>query len=246
MGHSRLDTRLVAVGLAPTRSRARDLILRGYVMVNGTPCIKPGQELSCAAAVALIDGAPKFVSRGAEKLIAGLDHFGFDATDRVALDIGASTGGFTEVLLLRGARRVYAVDVGRQQLHSTLRCDPRVVSLENQDARLLDAQLIPDRIEAVVADVSFISLTKVLGAAIALTSPGAWLVALVKPQFEVGRDGVGSGGIVRDEVKRDASVSAVAHWISSMAGWRMVGTLPSPILGGSGNMEFLIGAQRYE
>lgn len=246
MGHSRLDTRLVSVGLAPTRSRARDLILRGYVTVNGVPCIKPGQEFSSAATIALADDAPKFVSRGAEKLIVGLEHFGFSASKRVALDIGASTGGFTEVLLLREARRVYAVDVGCQQLHSTLRDDPRVVSLENQDARLLNVQLIPDRIDAVVADVSFISLTKVLGAAIKLTSPGAWLVALIKPQFEVGRDGVGSGGIVRDADKREAAVATVANWISSMPGWRTLHTLPSPILGGSGNMEFLIGARRDE
>lgn len=246
MGHSRLDTRLVALGLTQTRSKARDLILRGFVTVNGVPCVKPGQEFCCSSIVSLADDAPKFVSRGAEKLIAGLNHFGFDPSQSVALDIGASTGGFTQVLLERGAQRVYAVDVGHQQLHTSLLHDVRVVSLEKQDARLLDEKLVPDRIDAIVADVSFISLTKVLVAPLALTSPGSWLLALVKPQFEVGRDGVGGGGIVRDKARRDASVAYVANWICSMPGWRTLGTLPSPILGGSGNQEFLIGAQRDE
>lgn len=204
------------------------------------------QEFCRAASIALAHDAPKYVLRGAEKLIAVLDHFGFNASNRVALDIGSSTGGFTQALLERGVRRVYAVDVGYQQLHASLRVDARVVSLEKQDARLLNEKLVPDRIDALVGDVSFISLTKVLGASLALTSPGAWLLALVKPQFEVGRDGVGSGGIVRDEVKRDASVAYVANWICSMPGWRTMGTSPSPILGGSGNKEFLIGARRDE
>lgn len=242
-GASRLDAKLVAKGLAPTRSRARDLILRGFVRVDGAVCERPGYKCG-EARVELDDEAPCFVSRGAEKLIAALDGFGFDAGNRIALDVGASTGGFTQVLLQRGARRIYAVDVGRGQLHPTLRADARVISLEQRDARTLSSKSIPDAIEALVADVSFISLMKAVGPALALTAPGAWLVALVKPQFEVGPEGVGSDGVVRDEKLRSSAIEAVRSWIAEQPGWRVCGVIPSPILGGSGNVEYLIGAVR--
>ncbi|MFN0217952.1 MAG: TlyA family RNA methyltransferase [Hyphomicrobium sp.] len=241
----RLDERLVDLGLAPTRARARDLVLRGFVRVNGAVCEKPGRDCG-AAPVELDSQAPRFVSRGAEKLLCALDHFKFESTGLTALDIGASTGGFTEALLERGARKVYAVDVGRGQLHAKHISDRRVVSLEQQDARTLTRHLVPDNIDAIVADLSFISLTKALGAALTLAAPGAWLAALIKPQFEVGPGVVGAGGVVRDEAARTAAVESVTRWVASQPQWRVLGVIPSPILGGSGNVEYLIGAVRNE
>jgi 23S rRNA (cytidine1920-2'-O)/16S rRNA (cytidine1409-2'-O)-methyltransferase len=240
---SRLDQALVERGLAPTRSRARDLIVRGLVSVDGVVVAKPGAPVGGGSELALAPEAPRFVSRGAEKLVAALDFFGFDPRGLGVLDVGASTGGFTEVLLARGAVRVHAVDVGRGQLHPTLASDPRVRSHEGQDARELKPEDIGGHVDALVADVSFISLAKALPAALAFVKPGGWMVALVKPQFEVGPEHVGKGGIVRDEVRQAAAVEAVAAWLVDR-GWRVTGTMPSPILGGSGNKEFLIGARR--
>lgn len=240
----RLDQAVVTRGLARTRSRARDLIIRGKVLVAGRACDKPATSVGPADTITLAADAPAYVSRGAEKLIAALDAFGFDVSGRTALDVGASTGGFTEVLLERGARRIYAVDVGRAQLDPRLAADPRVVSLEATDARTLDGALIPEPIGAIVADVSFISLTKALPPALGLAAPGCWLVTLVKPQFEVGPDHVGKGGIVRDAAARDRALAEVSDWLASRPGWRVAGSIPSPILGGSGNAEFLLGALR--
>ena len=187
----RLDRILVDRGLAVTRSRAADLIRLGAVSVEGVTALKPGTLLDPASKpLGRRRGAP-FVSRGGLKLAAALDTFRLDPKDFIALDIGASTGGFTEVLLERGAARVFAVDVGRGQLHEKLRDDPRVVALEGTDARSLDAGTVGEPVGAIVADVSFISLTKALPEALSLAAPGAWLVALVKPQFEVGREWVG-------------------------------------------------------
>jgi 23S rRNA (cytidine1920-2'-O)/16S rRNA (cytidine1409-2'-O)-methyltransferase len=242
----RLDHMLVARGLVPSRARAQDLIRRGFVRVAGRVCDKPAFDVKVDSAVELANGAPDFVSRGAEKLLAALEHFAFDPKGVVALDVGASTGGFTEVLLQRGASRVYAVDVGSAQLHPRLKSDSRVVTLENCDARSLSRELIAEPVGAVVVDVSFISVTKVLSSALALAGKGAWLVVLVKPQFEVGRDHIGSGGIVRDEAARRGAVATVASWIGAQTGWRIAGEIPSPILGGSGNAEFLIGARRHD
>lgn len=236
---------LVNRGLAPSRARAQDLIKRGFVSVGGTVCNKPAYDVKGDLAVAVGAEAPGYVSRGAEKLAAALAHFGFDPTGRTALDIGASTGGFTEVLLERGARRVYAVDVGTSQLHARLKDDLRVVSLENIDARALTPNEITESVSAVVVDVSFISVTKVLGTVLPFASGGAWAVILVKPQFEVGRDNVGSGGIVRDEAARLGALASVREWLAAQPGWTVVGDMPSPILGGSGNAEFLLGA-RYD
>jgi 23S rRNA (cytidine1920-2'-O)/16S rRNA (cytidine1409-2'-O)-methyltransferase len=190
--------------------------------------------------------APTYVSRGAEKLAAALDRFGFDPSDRVVLDIGASTGGFSEVLLERGARRVYAVDVGTAQLHPRLKDDPRVVSLENFDARMLSDAEVPEPVTAITVDVSFISVTKLLEPVLQLAASGAWIVVLVKPQFEVGRENVGSGGIVRDEAARQSALQGVRDWLAAQSGWTIVGDMTSPILGGSGNIEFVLGARRND
>jgi 23S rRNA (cytidine1920-2'-O)/16S rRNA (cytidine1409-2'-O)-methyltransferase len=187
--------------------------------------------------------ASPFVSRGGLKLAAALDAFDLDPKGLVALDVGASTGGFTEVLLERGAKRVFAVDVGRDQLHDKLREDRRVVVLEGTDARGLDAAVIDGPVGAIVADVSFISLTKALPAALRLAAPGAWLIALVKPQFEAGRDAVGKGGIVREAQARARAVAEVRAFIDATPGWNVFAEMPSPIPGGSGNEEVLIGAR---
>lgn len=237
----RLDRLLVDKGLAATRSRAADLIRLGAVSVGGVTALKPGALLDPCASLSVISGA-SFVSRGGLKLAAALDGFGLDPKGRIALDIGASTGGFTEVLLERGGERVFAVDVGRDQLHPKLRDDTRVVVLEGTDARHLNASIIKGPVRAIVADVSFISLTKALPAALHLAAPSAWLVALVKPQFEAGREAVGKGGVVRDAEARGKAVAEVRAFIERAPGWKVFAEMPSPILGGSGNEEVLIGA----
>lgn len=239
----RLDLALVARGLAASRSRARDLVRRGAVTAGGAVLRKPGALVAASADLVIAPGAgADRVSRGALKLEAGLAAFGFDPCGRVALDVGASTGGFTEVLLERGASRVYAVDVGQEQLAARLRGDPRVVALEKCDARNLDQTTIPEPVGCFVADVSFISLTKALPRALSLAAPGAWLLALVKPQFEAGPDAIGKGGVVRGEAAIAAAVARVRTWLGAQPGWRMTGDVPSPLAGGSGNREFLLGA----
>ncbi len=239
---TRLDQLLVDRGLAETRSRAAELVRSGCVSVEGAPALKPGASVRPDAEVALSPEAPAFVSRGALKLEAGLDAFAFAPEGRVALDIGASTGGFTEILIACGAAKVYAVDVGRDQLHKKLRADPRVVVLEETDARHLSAALIKEPVGAIVADVSFISLTLALPAALTLAAPGAWLIALIKPQFEAGRKAVGKGGVVRSEAARERAVTRVWQFLEA-AGWTVEGVVPSPIRGRGGNVEFLIGAR---
>ncbi|CAN1724660.1 16S/23S rRNA (cytidine-2'-O)-methyltransferase TlyA [Hyphomicrobium sp. 1Nfss2.1] len=242
----RLDLALVERGLVPTRSRARDLIRSGHVRVGDDVCTKAGAEIAEDVPVTLADAeAARAVSRGTQKLTAGLDAFAFDPVGRIALDVGASTGGFTQVLLERGAEKVYAADVGHDQLHPSLKSDPRVVSLEGLDARRLDREIVPEPVGIITADVSFISLIKALGPALGLAAPGAFLVALVKPQFEVGPDRIGKGGIVRDAAARDDALHSITAWIAAQPGWRVAGTIPSPIKGGSGNEEFLLGA-RYD
>jgi 23S rRNA (cytidine1920-2'-O)/16S rRNA (cytidine1409-2'-O)-methyltransferase len=241
----RLDELLVEHGHVATRSRARDAILRGLVRVDEIIVSKPGASIPVTAK---LDVAPEagtaYVSRGALKLIAALDHFGFDPSGRNALDAGASTGGFTQVLLERGAARVTAVDVGHSQLHPKIAADPRVVSREGQDIRTLDPAIIGDAPDAIVADVSFISLTKVLPHLMQLAAPRCWLVALIKPQFEVGRDAVGKGGIVRDEAARAQSIETLSNLVTTTPGWMLRGVIASPIEGGSGNTEYLMGLTR--
>jgi 23S rRNA (cytidine1920-2'-O)/16S rRNA (cytidine1409-2'-O)-methyltransferase len=240
---TRLDQLLVDSGLAPTRSRAADLIRQGCVSVAGKPQLKPGALVAPGATFVISPEACAYVSRGGLKLAAALDAFGFDPKGRVGLDLGASTGGFTEILIGRGAAKVYAVDVGKGQLHAKLRANPRVVSLEGTDARALDRAAIREEVSAIVADVSFIGLALVLPAALRLAAPAAWLVALVKPQFEAGRAAVGKGGIVRSEADRLKAVAKIRKFIEEQPGWTVVGEIASPIRGGSGNEEFLIGAR---
>ncbi len=242
----RLDRILVERGLAPSRSRAADLVRLGAVSVGGAPAEKPGMLLASDAELRVDASASPFVSRGGLKLQAALDAFGLHAKGLFALDIGASTGGFTEVLLARGAAKVAAVDVGHGQLHATLKADPRILQLEGTDARTLDADLLGGLPEAIVVDVSFISLTKILPRLLPLGAPGAWLVALIKPQFEVGREAVGKGGIVRDAKAREDAVTRVRELIAATPGWTVVGEIPSPIAGSDGNLEVLIGARHAD
>lgn len=242
---SRLDLALEARGLLPSRARARDAIRRGTVRVNGVPAAKPHQPVADTDLLELDDPAAIYVSRAALKLAAGLDAGNIAVAGRLCLDLGASTGGFTQVLLERDARQVYAVDVGHGQLHRSLRDDTRVVSLEGINGRDLDRETIPGPVELLVSDVSFVSVLKVLDAPLALCAPQAEAVILIKPQFEVGRERIGKGGIVTDEA---AIAAAVADVVAFMAahGWRCVITLPSPIAGGDGNVETVAVFARHQ
>ncbi len=242
----RLDAALVSRGLTVTRARARDLIVRGAVRVAGRAVNKAGELVAPDADIDIVGNGNAYVSRSAVKLIAGLEAFGFTSQDRTAIDVGASTGGFTQVLLERGASRVWAVDVGRGQLAAEIRSDARVVNLEATDARALDATVIAQPVGAIVADVSFISLAKALPASLALAAPGCWLIALVKPQFELGPDAIGKGGIVRDPADGPKAVAAVDAWLRDQSGWRVVGRSASPLPGKGGNQEYLIGALYFE
>jgi 23S rRNA (cytidine1920-2'-O)/16S rRNA (cytidine1409-2'-O)-methyltransferase len=240
----RLDLQLVARGLAPSRARAQALIRGGLVEVQGALVTRPAAGVPESADISLRGPVDEHVSRGALKLAAAMDHFRFPLNGIVALDVGASTGGFTEVLLAGGAARVYAVDVGHGQLNARLRKEERVICLEGCDARRLDRTRIPEPVDAIVADVSFISLTKVLAAPLALATNKAWLVALIKPQFEAGRAAVGKRGIVRDSAARSQAVELVRGFLAAQAGWRVLGVIASPISGATGNAEFLLGAVR--
>jgi 23S rRNA (cytidine1920-2'-O)/16S rRNA (cytidine1409-2'-O)-methyltransferase len=240
----RADKLLVDRGLAATRTRGQAMILAGQVY-SGTKRIEKAGDLLPGDADLNVKGADHpWVSRGGLKLVHGLDQFGLDPTGRIAIDVGASTGGFTDVLLTRGAAKVYAVDVGHGQLAWKLRNDPRVVVLERTNARNLDRDQIPEPADVVVCDASFIGLETVLPAALALTAPEAWAVALIKPQFEVGPDRVGKGGVVRDPVLHQEVCDRISTWFADRAGWRVLGITESPILGPEGNREFLIAARR--
>jgi 23S rRNA (cytidine1920-2'-O)/16S rRNA (cytidine1409-2'-O)-methyltransferase len=235
----RADLLLVERGLFESRARAQAAIAAGRVTADGVVLRKPSDAI---APDALLGAAPEhpWVSRGGMKLVAALDHFGFDPAGRVCLDVGASTGGFTDVLRARGARHVYAIDVGRGQLHPKLRDDPGVVSLEQTDIRALDSLAEPADFAAV--DVSFISLKLVLPAVDRLLRRPAQLVALIKPQFEAGRDRV-KKGIVRDRAVHAGVCDDIAAFVATL-GWEVISAIPSPIEGGEGNREFLIGARR--
>jgi 23S rRNA (cytidine1920-2'-O)/16S rRNA (cytidine1409-2'-O)-methyltransferase len=238
----RLDEALVAAGLAPSRARARDMVLRGTVTIDGEPAGKPARRVGPAEKLQVQDPAARYVSRAAQKLAAGLDAFGFDPRGLNALDLGASTGGFTQVLLERGAAHVIAVEVGHGQLDPALAADPRLTLHEGLNARdLTAAHLAGRRVGAVVADLSFISLKLALPPALALAEPDAWGIFLVKPQFEVGRALVGKGGIVRDKAAALASAEWITRWIEDGHGWRVVGLIPSPVIGSDGNQEYLLG-----
>jgi 23S rRNA (cytidine1920-2'-O)/16S rRNA (cytidine1409-2'-O)-methyltransferase len=244
MERRRLDLLLVERGLAESRSRARALIEAGKVLAEHRLADKPGLVLPEDAALEVTGLDHPWVSRGGLKLAAALDHFGIDPGGSTALDIGASTGGFTDVLLARGAARVYAVDAGHGQLAERLRRDPRVVSLEKQNARSLTPAEIPESVDLVTCDASFIGLATILPAPLALVAPGALLVALIKPQFEAGPRRVGKGGVVRDARLQQEICTRIAAWLGARPGWSVLGLIDSPIDGGDGNREFLI-AGRY-
>ena len=237
-GKLRLDEALVARGLYTSRARARDAVLRGTVLVNGEPARKPSQNIYPEAVVAVSDQAKAYVSRAALKLIYALDHFEIEIAGRTALDIGASTGGFTQVLLERGAEKVIAIEVGHGQMALQ---DRRIDLYEGTNARDLTRDEVPQNVSIIVIDVSFIPLHIALLPALDLVAEGAFLIALIKPQFEVGRDGVGKGGIVKDEAAHEKVNLDVAAFITAQ-GWRVLGVIPSPMDGGDGNAEFLLAA----
>ncbi|MBA4789272.1 MAG: TlyA family RNA methyltransferase [Rhizobiales bacterium] len=241
MARERIDKLLVARGLFESRARAQAAVRAGLVLADGVALTRPSDEVDSEAALTASDTHP-FVSRGGLKLAAALDAFGFDPAGAVALDVGASTGGFTDVLLRRGARRVYAVDVGRAQFHPRLRDRPEVRLFEGLDARDLTRAQVPEPVDLVVSDVSFISLALVLPAVLALAGEGARLAALIKPQFEAGPARV-KKGIVRDAAVHEEVCARIAEVVSGL-GWQVKGIVPSPIEGGDGNREFLIGAVR--
>jgi 23S rRNA (cytidine1920-2'-O)/16S rRNA (cytidine1409-2'-O)-methyltransferase len=237
----RADQLLVTRGLAESRSRAQALIMAGAVFSGERKLAKAGEMLAEEAPLEVRGRDHPWVSRGGIKLDHGLTHFGFDVAGVTALDVGSSTGGFTDVLLSRGAVKVYAVDVGTNQLAWKLRQDDRVVVLEQTNARNLTSEIIPEAPDIVVCDASFIGLAKVLEASLRLAKPGAKLVALVKPQFEAGRNEVGKGGVVRDTAVHERVCGAARDWVESQ-GWTVLGISESPITGPEGNREFLLGA----
>ena len=239
----RSDQLLVSRGLAESRTRAQALIMAGAVFSGERKLAKAGEMLAEDAPLEVRGKDHPWVSRGGIKLDLGLTHFGFDVTGAVALDVGSSTGGFTDVLLSRGAAKIYAVDVGTNQLAWKLRQDPRVMVHEQTNARSLDSSIVPDEVDIVVCDASFIGLAKVLEAPLKLARRGAKLVALIKPQFEAGREEVGKGGVVRDPDVHERVCAEAKVWIESQ-GWSALGITPSPITGPEGNVEFLLGAEK--
>ncbi len=240
---TRLDVALVERGLAETRAAAQRLVMAGLVFSGERRLEKAGQGVAPDTALEVRGQPHPYVSRGGLKLEKALDHFAIPVAGRTALDVGASTGGFTDCLLQRGAAKVYAVDVGTNQLAWKLRSDPRVVSLEKTNMREVTVALIPEPVELIVCDASFIGLRTVLPAALALAAPGAHLAALIKPQFEVGKGRVGKGGIVRDAALHEEVCATISAWLAEQPGWRVLGVTESPITGAEGNREFLIAAQ---
>jgi 23S rRNA (cytidine1920-2'-O)/16S rRNA (cytidine1409-2'-O)-methyltransferase len=241
---SRLDLLLVARRLAETQSKAQALIMSGVVFSGERKLTAAGEQVPEDIVIDMRGREHPWVSRGGMKLAHGLAHFGFQMKGRTCVDVGSSTGGFTDVLLHHDAAKVYAVDVGYGQLADKLRKDPRVVVLERTNARYLTTAQIPEQIDAVVCDASFIGLRTVLPASLALTKPGAVLIALIKPQFEVGKERVGKGGVVRDTALHTEVCDMIAAWLTEQPSWLVRGITTSPITGPEGNVEFLIGAQR--
>ena len=241
----RLDALLVERGLVETRSKAQALIMAGLVFSGERRLDKAGALLPAETPIEVKGRDHPWVSRGGLKLVHALDHFTINPTGVIALDVGASTGGFTDVLLVRGAARVYAVDVGYGQLAAKLRSDPRVVLLERVNARTLTRTEVPEPVDLIVCDASFIGLETVLPAPLALAAESAALVALIKPQFEVGKGRVGKGGIVRDPALRREVCDRIVAWLAAQPGWRVEGLIESPILGADGNQEFLVYARRH-
>ena len=240
----RADLLLVALGLAESRAKAQALILAGKVFTDAKRVEKAGDLLPDGVPIEVRGQDHPWVSRGGLKLAHALTHFGLNPEGRICIDLGASTGGFTDVLLQHGAARVYAVDVGHGQLAWKLRQDPRVQVLEKTNARYLDASMIPEPIGALVCDASFIGLRTILPAPLTLCAPGAFAVALIKPQFEAGPGQVGKGGVVRDPALHHSICAMINDWWAGLAGWQVLGITESPITGPEGNKEFLIAARR--
>lgn len=238
----RADQALVERGLVESRTRAQALILAGKVFSGERRVSKAGDMLAAETPLEVRGQDHPWVSRGGLKLAHGLAHFGFSPAGRVCLDVGASTGGFTDVLLANGAAKVHAVDVGHGQLAWKLRCDERVAVHEKTNARYLDRAMVPDAIGALVCDASFIGLATVLPAGLSFCAAGAWAIALIKPQFEAGAAAVGSKGVVRDPAIHRQVQDRVAGWWAAVPGWTVHGIVESPITGPEGNKEFLIGA----
>ncbi len=243
MAKQRLDQLLVERGLAESRTRAQALIMSGNVLVAGKPVDKAGHSVAQDVEIILKGRDHPWVSRGGLKLVHALEHFAIDPTGLVAMDVGSSTGGFTDVLLTNGATRVYAVDSGTNQLAWKLRQDERVIVHEQTSARILTSAHIPEPIDIIVCDASFISLAKVLERPLSFAAPGARLVALIKPQFEAGRADVGKGGVVRDPAIHERVCADVQAWLAALPGWQVLGITTSPITGPEGNVEFLIAGQ---
>ena len=245
-GRVRADRLLVDRGLVESLARAQAMIMAGLAFIDTRRIDKAGELVPEDAGITLKGQDHPWVSRGGLKLAHGLAHFGFSAEGRVGLDIGASTGGFTDVLLAYGAARVYAVDVGHGQLAWKLRSDPRVVVRERTNARLLTTEHVPEPVGALVCDASFIGLTAVLPAPLALCASGAWAIALIKPQFEAAPHEIGRRGVVTDPLVRAATCARIEAWWSGLPGWRVTGITESPITGPEGNHEFLIGTVRTD
>lgn len=237
----RLDQLLVERGLFPSRSRARDAIMRGTISVDEKIITKAGQLVASDAKLEAKDPAQNYVSRAALKLKAAIEHFGLDIKGRTALDIGASTGGFTQVLLEQGAAHIVAIDVGHNQLHDLLKSDPRVTNHEGVNARYLNFEHLDNQpVNCVVSDVSFISLKLALPPALSLALPDSICVLLVKPQFEAGREAIGKGGLLKDPQQGLKIAESFIDWLNSQAGWRALGICASPIEGSDGNIEYLL------
>ncbi|THK36852.1 TlyA family RNA methyltransferase [Ensifer sp. MPMI2T] len=237
----RLDQLLLNKGLVASRARARDAIQRGTVKVDGRTVTKPAATFAGDVSITIDDPAQAYVSRAALKLVAALDHFGFDPSGQTCIDVGASTGGFTEVLLTRGAHHVVALDVGHGQMHPRIAKDPRVTNIEGLNARAMTIADVGDHaITFVVSDVSFISLKLALPPALGMAEPGAHCVLLVKPQFEAGREAISKAGLLKDPESAPAVAGELERWLVQDMGWRSLGLIPSPIAGGDGNAEFLL------
>jgi 23S rRNA (cytidine1920-2'-O)/16S rRNA (cytidine1409-2'-O)-methyltransferase len=242
-GKSRADALLATQGLVESRTRAQTQIMAGNVYLGERRINKPGEMLPANAVLNLRGPDHPWVSRGGLKLEHALAHFDISVSEFVCLDVGASTGGFTDVLLTNDAAKVYAVDVGKGQLAWKLRNDPRVSALEGANARNLTEDDVPEQVDIIVCDASFIGLEKVLAAPLQFAKPAALLIALIKPQFQAGRDQIGKGGVVRDPEIHQAVCDSVRHWLESEMSWRVIGVTESPITGPKGNKEFLIAAQ---
>jgi 23S rRNA (cytidine1920-2'-O)/16S rRNA (cytidine1409-2'-O)-methyltransferase len=244
-GSMRLDELLVARGLFPSRSRARDAVLRGTVAVDGRGVAKPGGWVRPDAVLAVADPARAYVSRAALKLIAALDHFALEPAGAEALDLGASTGGFAQVLLERGVSHVIAIDVGHRQLHDKIAADPRVTNIEGLNVRDLEESHLGGHIpDFLTADLSFISLKLALPSALRLAAPDTRAVFLVKPQFAAGREAIGKGGLLRDPLEGERISCDLHDWLDRQPGWRAIGVHPSPIEGGDGNREYLLAGMK--